>query len=441
MNMSIPTDLEKLTMSNWPSFKIDFIAFLQSRGLKQYLFKKNPHTSEEEEAFNHWEQESDKVAGAIMMCCSKSVRHYIVDIEPAVDRWSKLAEVFEKRKGNEWSLLGQLYNMSYDGSDIDGHIAKIKDIHSQLLCRFPQFPEFVLTSALMNSVRHKHASLVSSLYAREALTFDDVVSAIQLAESADKGSSSSSPLTSTAFFNRSNKKQSGQSYNQQKKKHCNFCKKSGHVWNDCRSRLAQERKNNNNTNNSSRNDHKANIAKEFAFSLNNSASLSDEVSSFKFFIDSGASRTTSRNVELFSSLMSNSTDQIHTGTGAVIKPEGIGQLQGSLSTGSQLNVQDAFYAPDIKENLLSVSQLTDKGSVLVFQDNKCVVYSGNSRPEIKDVSNCKKFTVRKVNGMYPFHLSTIDKSTCQNSSVYISWHNRLGHLNNNDVQRLGFSIS
>lgn len=158
-------------MSNWPSFKIDFLAFLRSRGLKKYLFQKNPYTiptdSKESNPYEIWHDESDKVSGLIMMCCSKLVRHHIVNIEDSVERWSKLVQVFEGCKGNEWSLLLKLNNLRYDGTDIDSHMGNIKDLHSQLLCRIPGFPEYIVTAALLNSIQDKHPSLVSSLFARE----------------------------------------------------------------------------------------------------------------------------------------------------------------------------------------------------------------------------------------------------------------------------------
>ncbi|KAL3700258.1 hypothetical protein R1sor_018280 [Riccia sorocarpa] len=176
-------------------------------------------------------------------------------------------------------------------------------------------------------------------------------------------------------------------------------------------------------------------------------SLEDNPSSW--YLDSGASAHVtgdSRYSDQMSKVESGSTvrsagGQCHnvTARGALIfdTPEG------------KIKVDDVLYVPSVKKNLLSIGSITDKGAVVVFQSDQCLVY----KPE-----NPRRILARGVRehsrGLYRLVQSKTIPVEAQQPSVQLLqedkpdsvktsaihsarlWHRRTGHLSYGYLHRL-----
>ena len=107
---------------------------------------------------------------------------------------------------------------------------------------------------------------------------------------------------------------------------------------------------------------------------------------------------------------------------------GIGKVQIS----STLSIDEVYLVDGLKHNLLSISQLCDKGHKVVFNSTKCTIFEkGSSRTlfEGSRKENIYNITSAEVN-LSSHHClsSTTDKTWL--------WHRRLGHANMGNISKL-----
>ncbi|XP_026475639.1 uncharacterized protein LOC113380719 [Ctenocephalides felis] len=92
-----------------------------------------------------------------------------------------------------------------------------------------------------------------------------------------------------------------------------------------------------------------------------------------------------------------------------------------------VEVQDAHYVPQLSANLLSVSALTRKGNRVVFNDNKCKIYSKN---------NTLVAVAVLTGGVYKLMINNINCLLVTDPKSGNLWHRRLGHINKTDLCKL-----
>jgi hypothetical protein len=137
-----------------------------------------------------------------------------------------------------------------------------------------------------------------------------------------------------------------------------------------------------------------------------------------WYIDSGCSKYMIGDKGKFLSLSESKSRNITFGNDALGKIKGKGMV--SLSNGKG-KVQDVLLVDGLKHNLLSVSQMCDRGCEVVFMSKDCKIKSINSRQVVAK-------GIRIENNVYVLkedreqcHLRKHDESWL--------WHRRLGHLN------------
>ncbi|GJY85993.1 putative ribonuclease H-like domain-containing protein [Tanacetum coccineum] len=113
--------------------------------------------------------------------------------------------------------------------------------------------------------------------------------------------------------------------------------------------------------------------------------------------------------------------------------------KGKIKTG-KLDFEDVYFVKELKLNLFSVSQMSDKKNSVLFTDTECVVLS----PDVKltDESHVLLKVPRK-NNMYSVDLKNVVPQgglTClfAKATPYESnlWHRRLGHVNFKTMNKL-----
>jgi hypothetical protein len=144
-----------------------------------------------------------------------------------------------------------------------------------------------------------------------------------------------------------------------------------------------------------------------------------------WYIDSGCSKHMTGDKSKFLTLSENKSGNVTFGNDAPGKIKGKGMV--SLSNGKGKD-QDVLFVDGLKHNLLSVSQVCDKGCEVVFTSKDCKIKSLNSRQLVAK-------GIRTENNVYVLkeekeecHLSKYDESWL--------WHRRLGHLNFDHIIKL-----
>ncbi len=136
-----------------------------------------------------------------------------------------------------------------------------------------------------------------------------------------------------------------------------------------------------------------------------------------WYIDSGCSKHIFGDKEKFISLSEHKEGKVTFGNDALGKVRGKGVV--SLSNGKG-KAKDVLFVDGLKHNLLSVSQMCDKGCEVLFTDKDC---------KIRNVSSGKLVAkgVRTENNVY---ILKEEREECYLSKYDESWlwHRRLGHL-------------
>ena len=104
--------------------------------------------------------------------------------------------------------------------------------------------------------------------------------------------------------------------------------------------------------------------------------------------------------------------------------------RGSIGDKSILLIHDVLYVEGLKHNLLSISQLCDKGYQVIFKTNSCEICLPNS----KEVMLIRK----RINNVYLLDISSPCSIGCLLSKHDESWlwHRRIAHIHMNHLNKL-----
>nr|GEZ41470.1 putative ribonuclease H-like domain-containing protein [Tanacetum cinerariifolium] len=156
----------------------------------------------------------------------------------------------------------------------------------------------------------------------------------------------------------------------------------------------------------------------------------------KGVIDSGCSRHMTRNMSYLSDFQELNGGYVAFGG----NPEG-GKItgKGKIKTG-KLDFDDVYFVKELKFNLFSVLQMSDKKNSVLFTDTECLVLSSDFK--LLD-ANQVLLRVPRENNMYNVNLRNIvpsgdltclfGKATLDESNL---WHRRLGHVNFKTINKL-----
>ncbi|KAK4425280.1 hypothetical protein Salat_1721900 [Sesamum alatum] len=133
--------------------------------------------------------------------------------------------------------------------------------------------------------------------------------------------------------------------------------------------------------------------------------------------------------ECFIDFDENFTDMVKLGNNASLIVTGKGNVRLQVDGMVQI-ITGVFYVPKLKNNLLSISQLQEKGLAILFQHDRCKVYhSGKGLIMDTKMAANRMFKLRVVIAQ-PSCFSTITESRDQ------LWHCRYGHLIYNGLKTL-----
>ena len=156
------------------------------------------------------------------------------------------------------------------------------------------------------------------------------------------------------------------------KKECNYCKKKGHLEENC-FKKEQNIKSSNNTN-SINNSLESNKEKSILSTTKSISNSNNKV--IDFILDSGATIHTCYIKELFTSIKPTNTSIKWGNTNNTILAEGIGEIALNFtSTNSEVILTNVLYVPELGVNLMSLSLITNKDYKLSFNKDNCSIYT------------------------------------------------------------------
>ncbi|KAL6319784.1 hypothetical protein AAG906_036843 [Vitis piasezkii] len=147
----------------------------------------------------------------------------------------------------------------------------------------------------------------------------------------------------------------------------------------------------------------------------------------KWFLDSGCSRHMTGDESKFVFLTKRKGGYITFGDNA----KGRIISQGNIGNGTSSLIESVLLVDGLKHNLLSISQLCDKGFKVIFEASHCI---------IKNIQNEKTiFMGHRCDNVYAINISKYDGHDRCFLSMHDQswlWHRRLGHANMNLISQL-----
>ncbi|KAL0117643.1 hypothetical protein PUN28_008795 [Cardiocondyla obscurior] len=197
---------------------------------------------------------------------------------------------------------------------------------------------------------------------------------------------------------------------------CFNCGKSGHMSRFCKAKPKRS---------------EANDATEAMTAIACKAEIINK--SNTWYLDSGATRHMCNNESAFATLKNDERIKVHTASEHFVESGGRGDIKLDAKSNRQLinqvKLKNALYVPELRNNLLSVSSITDNGYTVKFEKDRAtvnrkngsVVFTASKRDQLYVVNE------RKEQAAFVNEKDKID---------LIKWHQRYGHLNIRDLKAI-----
>lgn len=153
-----------------------------------------------------------------------------------------------------------------------------------------------------------------------------------------------------------------------------------------------------------------------------------------WFLDSGCSNHMCGVKAMFAELDEKFSHSVKLGNNSRMNVAGKGKLK-LLINGVNLVVTDVYYVPELKNNLLSIGQLQERGLAILIKGGMCKIYHPERGLIIKTDMSANRMFVLFAQSQEMFH----QQNQClHTSSQNLSqlWHRRYGHLSYKGLKTL-----
>nr|KYP71431.1 Retrovirus-related Pol polyprotein from transposon TNT 1-94 [Cajanus cajan] len=156
---------------------------------------------------------------------------------------------------------------------------------------------------------------------------------------------------------------------------------------------------------------------------------SNSETSGSWYLDSGFSNHMAKDASIFKDIDKSVKVKVRMGNDTVVESKGKGTVMVETKKGTRL-ITDVLLVPNLKENLLIIGQMMEKGYTLHFEGDTCKIYD-NKKLEIGRVK------MEKRNRSFPISLRQ-GPNIAMKAEVDDSWlwHQRFGHFNTHALKLL-----
>lgn len=153
-----------------------------------------------------------------------------------------------------------------------------------------------------------------------------------------------------------------------------------------------------------------------------------------WFLDSGCSNHMCGDKSLFSELNEGFEQVVKLGNNTGMKVAGKGNVK-LVVNGDNYDVTEVFFVPELKNNLLSIGQLQERGLAILIQSGKCKIYHPQRGLIIQSEMTANRMFILVAKSQSA--LSQLNQKNCFNTSAqdltYL-WHCRLSHISNKGLR-------
>jgi hypothetical protein len=152
-----------------------------------------------------------------------------------------------------------------------------------------------------------------------------------------------------------------------------------------------------------------------------------------WFLDSGCSNHMSGNKAAFCEIDESFRETVKLGNNTKMSVLGKGRVRLLLNRNNFV-ITEVFYVPELKNSLLSIGQLQERGFEILFKTGKCHIYHPQKGLVIQSEMTANRMFLLLANTQH-----TKEKITCfqtTTSDIAHLWHCRYGHLSHKGLKLL-----
>lgn len=446
--------------TNWNSWKFRVTVLLEEKNLNRYIEEKWDDIIEstiDDDDEIKCIMEEKKCKSILVQCISDSHLEYVQDKRRAKDMFDSLKEVFERKSvASQLYLRKKLITMKYeDTDDMSDHFLVFDKTVRELKSIGATLENLDIVCHLLLSMPSSYENLVIALETLdpEKLSITFVKSRLldeYTKRKQSEGTISRKSINSVAM----NASESNFQFK------CYRCHKTGHKWSQCKAKFNKATSKQEESNLKI----KANVATKHV----ENEDTDDEVSvaflvfgeSFDtqdesgeadqnhqavvaatsgtcrqivtMFLDSGATSHMVNDHTILESLHKTIEEKIQSAKqGAVLSSNESGNLHGFLVNGNQERrcvLNDVMYVKNLSCNLMSIAKMEEAGMEILFKDGAAhILWKNKVLYVAKRCGNTYRVDVVVEKKQFAGVCAEDDKEI---------WHNRMGHLNMQDMRKL-----
>ncbi|UYV61341.1 hypothetical protein LAZ67_1004473 [Cordylochernes scorpioides] len=410
-SQALALNIEKLTGSNYRSWKFNMKMLLIERGLwKCVINEETIDADEDQRKYEKTKIKQEKALATIALSISTKQQIHVIDCKTASEAWMTLEQIFEpKSRARILQLKKQFVNIKFiEEENMINYLSRLKTCSDHLR---------------EAGCEVKDEDLAYSMLAGLPDSYDGIIMNFSNMTDDEFTSSKVRQILLTEHERRKTRKEDS---SKESKKMIPMREDRPH-----RHQLPRNEATTTWNRDNQHYQRKVNKSDNFLAALN---LTSDEDS---WLLDSGATNHVCRNKDWFVDLREVSSDPIMTASGTT-EAKGYGHifLQTSIHNESiEIKLNNVLYVPNVRRNLLSVSKIEENGNRVTFRNMVARVFNPENRI-IAEATN--------VNGLYIVKGKTLNSSKTafnserdhfQNNSLR-TWHQRLCHIDSNAIEKM-----
>ena len=416
------SNIEKLSESNYELWKVQMKSVLVYNDLWQYV---DGTEVKPQENAHDWIRKDSKALALINLSISHSQLSYVKKAETAKGAWDCLKGIFEsKGPVRKATLYKQLLRMKKKPNvSITQHVNDFTSKAGQLEEAGIEIPDELLSIMLLNSLPEEYENFSIAMEARDDIPTLEILKAKLKEEEArqddrdmktndgDKKNDALLTRGNAGKHRDSNTKRGSQKFDGK----CYNCGKIGHRSRECRAKPKQGKTNN--TDN-------ALTAIACNAELNTKSGV--------WCLDSGATRHMCNDRRKFDILNKDDQNKVYTASEHFVESVGSGNINLNLKMNQKNNsvkIQDVLCVPELRNNLLSVTSITDKGYSVLFDKRRAIIKRKNGSVILTATKRNQLYVIDEKMHQTMLAVNEPDRNL-------LKWHQRYGHVNINDLKKM-----